>query len=252
MLDPLSSATAYRLPWNQSATDYSANAEQQLTVHEVLGAYWGQTGDRVWVVKAHDCSRWEVLAGRSGPRWFELTANLVPPTNNVGAEDSEGNSYTLYLKSSDAGDSNRPLGAGRAGISGHAGTQCWAIYSVEHERWEIMAGQFLSVLHGVTDGQIVQGNTGTVSIYWPALDAGTIADSGLNVTAMNWQFPDIPSGARVTVFYDTVAQIWMICGCAPDAGKQNQDIVKDITVDDGHVTAHVEGTIHVPWWSATV
>jgi len=187
-------------------------------------------------------------------RWFECTASLFPDTDSMSAEDADGNAVTLSLLADDgAGTTIRPLGVARQGVSGHAGTQVWAQWNTKRSRWDVIAGQFAQVCYGVAGEQILQNSHGDVELYLPNLDDGQIEASGKVVDAWNFVYPDIPGGARLSLVFDCTANQWLILSVAPDAGKQDQPIVKDITLDgQGHVTDHVEGTIHLPWWSQIV
>lgn len=199
-------------------------------------------------------------AGESDPpkhpvRWFEATADLFPPTASLSVEDAEGNPATVNLFADDgAGTTPRPLGVARQGITGHAGTQVWGQHNQKRSRWDVIAGQFSRILFGIVGGALIPFDShGSVTVWWPKLDTGVFESSGEAVDAWNFMYPDIPAGARVSLAFDPTANQWLILSVAPDAGKQNQQIVADITLDeDGHVTDHVEGTVHLPWWSDKV
>lgn len=252
-VDPGQQATAYLLPWTGS--DYQYQPDVEFEIYDTVGKFWGfgragsDPGTRGYAKYMPDSDRWEILQMPCGPRWFELTQNLFPGTSSVDAEDERGNAYTLYMKSQDPGAIARNLGIGRAGSGQYqvAGTQVWAVWNTRNSRWEITDGQFKLIAQGTTTGQIARGSSGTVSVYWlDYANQSSLTASGQSVTALNWQFPDIPGGAAVTIAYDRQEDAWMIISVDPSAGVQQQTVVTDVDfTEESFDSVQIE----LPWWS---
>jgi len=250
-LNPEDSAEAKMLLWQDGEL---VTAEDIVVVHEVVGTYWGLEGDIVGCQWFNDSNRWEVVIGRRGLKWFECTTNCIPPRDyTVMAEDAAGIETRLYLKSSDPGDANRPLGVLRGGVAGHQGSQVYAAWSREYHRWEVITGQFETTLFGnVNDpGGIPGGGSGHVSLVWPVVQEGNVSlmPAGEMVKVANWAFPDIPDGTRVAIAFDPVYQLWLIIGVGPYVNDQlsvSQEVVT--SVNFGDQTTQTK-TLELAWWN---
>ncbi len=141
--------------------------------------------------------------------WAEVNLTAFPPTNTLSAEDRDGTSLTLYLKTDDAGQGNRLFGVARQGSSGYADTQVHAVYNRLRGRWDVVAGNFVTILRGSLQEPIGEGQSGQVNVFWPEFGSDNMVQAG-TVTAINYGFGNLTTGTPVTVAYDPVADRWII------------------------------------------
>lgn len=155
--------------------------------------------------------RWEILTPPPNLARVELTGTLMPGDTSVTAEliDSPYDwEITIYINSPEW------PGVGRAGSStySHAGTLGYAIWSPMRSRWELSCLQAKLIAEGKTDAAINAGASGTVSLWWKDYSTGNLADSGENVTALNWLGPNLAAAANVIVSFDRQENRWVIVG----------------------------------------
>jgi hypothetical protein len=168
-------------------------------------------GMRCYAWYNRQSGRWEILAPALNLARIELSATLMPGDASVAAlliDDPAAPEITVYANAADY------YGVGRAGSEtpGHAGTLGWAIFSPVRSRWEIAALQAKLLSEGKADEAIATGSTGTVSLWWKDYATGNLADSGRDVTALNWLWPDIAQGKKVLVSYDRQEDRWTVIG----------------------------------------
>ena len=168
-------------------------------------------GMRCYAWYNRQSGRWEILAPALNVVRIELSATLMPGDSSVTADlvdDPAKPEITVYVNSADY------PGVGRAGsdVYGHAGTLGAAVFSPVRSRWEILTLQAKLISEGKADGAINTGSTGTVSLWWKDYATGNLVDSGENVTALNWLWPNIASGDKVIVAYDRQENRWSVIG----------------------------------------
>ncbi len=176
-----------------------------------MGTPTFSAGMRCYAWYNRQSGRWEILAPPLNLARIELAATLVPGDASIAAslvDDPAEPEITVYLCSADY------YGVGRAGNQtyGHAGTLGLAVWSPVRSRWEIVALQAKLISEGKTDEAINTGSTGTVSLWWKDYATGSLVDSGQNVTALNWLWPNIAQGDKVIVAYDRQENRWTVIG----------------------------------------
>jgi len=132
-------------------------------------------GMRCYAWYNRQSGRWEIIAPALCVVQIELSATLAPGDSSVTAyllDDPAVPEITVYVNSADY------LGFGRAG----------------------------------SEEAINTGSTGTVSLWWTDYATGNLADSGQDVTALNWLWPNIAPGDKVIVSYDRQENRWSVIG----------------------------------------
>lgn len=168
-------------------------------------------GMRCYAWYNRQSGRWEIIAPALCVVQIELSATLAPGDSSVTAyllDDPAVPEITVYVNSADY------LGFGRAGSEtyGHAATLGLAIWSPVRGRWEILTLRAKLISEGKADEAINTGSTGTVSLWWKDYATGNLVDSGQDVTALNWLWPNIAPGDKVIVSYDRQENRWSVIG----------------------------------------
>jgi len=176
-----------------------------------MGAPTFCAGMRCYAWYNRQSGRWEIIAPALSLVRIELAATLMPGDTSVTAnliDDPAEPEITVYVNSADYS------GVGRAGSGtyGHAGTFGLAVWSPVRSRWEVVILQAKLISAGKADGAITTGATGTVSLWWKDYATGNLVDSGQDVTALNWLWPDIAQGDKVVVCYDRQENRWTVIG----------------------------------------
>ncbi len=159
----------------------------------------------------HQSGRWEILAPPLSVVRIELTATLMPGDSSVAVvlvDSVDEPALTVYINSADSPG----VGRGGSGPYSHAGTLGYAIWSPVRSRWELLCLHAKLIAEGKTDGAINTGASGTVSLWWKDYATGNLADSGENITALNWLGPNLGAAATVIVSYDRQENRWTIIG----------------------------------------
>jgi hypothetical protein len=206
------------------------------------GDGWGPQADSWKLVPSDDgfqviggatAGRVEVVRKRARVRRAELTADYWPGDANVAAEmldQADNPEFTAYVPYYAVAAYN--FGIGRVGSEVHTATHIWVAWNSRRERYEIIDGHFATFALGKADGAIALDASGTVSVWWKDYATGNMADSGVNVTALNWLFPGIDAGDRVGMAYDRQEAVWKITAWYPS-----------LAVTDGGVTVEPVKTI---------
>lgn len=174
-----------------------------------IGAPTFCAGMRCYAWYNRQSGRWEILAQASNSVRIELSATLMPGDSSVTAtlvDDPAEPEITVYVASTDY----HGIGRAGSGTYGHAGTLGFAVWSTARSRWEILVLQAKQVAEGKADEAIGTGSSGTVSLWWKDYATEQLADSGQNVTALNWLGPNIAAGDKVIVSYDRQENRWTI------------------------------------------
>ena len=153
--------------------------------------------------------RWEILEPALNVVRIELAATLMPGDSSVAAmlvDHPEEPQLTLHVNAADS------PGVGRAGSGpyDHAGTLGHAIFSPVRARWELLDLSAKLIAEGKADEAINAGSAGSVSLWWKDYATGDLVDSGQDVTALNWLWPNIAAGDKVIVSFDRQENRWTI------------------------------------------
>jgi hypothetical protein len=168
-------------------------------------------GMRCYAWYNRQSGRWEIIAPALNIVRIELSATLMPGDSSVTAglvDDPAEPEITVYLNSAD----HHGVGRAGSGTYGHAGTLGLAIWSPVRSRWEILSLQAKLISEGKADEAINTGSTGSVSLWWKDYATGNLVDSGQNVTALNWLWPNIAQGDKVVVSYERHENRWTVIG----------------------------------------
>ena len=176
-----------------------------------MGTPTFRAGMRCYAWYNRQSGRWEIIAPALNVEQIELSATLMPGDESVSArltDDPAVREITVYANLADF------LGIGRVGSEtyGHAATLGLAIWSPVRGRWEILALRAKLTSEGKADGAINTGSSGTVSLWWKDYASGNLVDSGQDVTALNWLWPNIAQGDKVIVSYDRQENRWTVIG----------------------------------------
>lgn len=161
-----------------------------------------------------DTARWEVLDWPPRIVEFEVTTSQV-------CSPGDTDTVTLYTAST-AADREEDLqtvtlnyvrgeGLCRAPSGDNRGTKGWAIWNPFNSQFECITGDFKLIVEATSETDITAGAIDTCSLYW--VDWATPAnliDSGIDVQARNWAFPNVPGQTNVIVSFDRLEDRWTI------------------------------------------
>lgn len=101
---------------------------------------------------------WMVIDGQSSVRRFEMTGSLAPTAGSSGSaifpywveEDSNYNETLV----TDVYNTIHGIFSKPATVSGDAGADGWAVYSIDHRRWDIVRMDMPGMFYGTLEGNL--------------------------------------------------------------------------------------------------
>lgn len=111
---------------------------------------------------------WMVIDGQSSVRRFEMTGSLAPTAGSAGSaifpywveEDSNYNeTLVANVYNTQHGDFSKP-----ATVSGDAGADGWAVYSIDHRRWDIVWMDMPGMFYGTLEGNLSHATQGPFDV----------------------------------------------------------------------------------------